>query len=575
MSLSAPARRHRRLERPDRHDRRGGTVECPAEPTERDRARPERRAGVGHDGLEVELSVVPLLGEQPEEQRVRRQHDHERAAERPLAEPGGVVLQLVEAEPVAGEPLEQPRRQPEQPDLLGGGRLGREVVGVVGVAAGGLDLVGVAVAPDAALAEQPVGRAPGGQQQERRPPGEPEQHEGGGDAAEEHHEPLGDEVHVHEHRRPGLSEVEVAGRGEVVGQVAALEVADAVGPERGRHQPVVEDAAEAVAEQGADDLVDRRGDLRDHEDDAEHDQRHGQVGARLERARRGGRWRSPARRAPGSGRRSSSHHADGEPGHRAGQGDEEPGGGGTEVGEHPRQRSGHAVTLEPAADTRPARRSGVDYPYQGGQSGGEVGAFGVVVAEVDGAGELGARLLGTADPGQQLAADAGQPVPGSSSAVEGAQPGVRAVRLGHGDGPVEPDDGRVARAPRSSSYRATMRGQSVASGCGAIACSAAISACRRYGVPGAAAWGVSSVERLGDLVGVPAGPVLVGQQHQPAVAHPRVAPRVLEQHQREQAVEVGAPGQQVAEQPGQPDRLGRPASVRTHVRARAAARSRP
>jgi hypothetical protein len=66
----------------------------------------------------------------------------------------------MELEPMAGEPVEQPRREAEQPDLLGGGGLGGEVVGVVGVAAGGLHLVGVAVAPDAALAEQPVGRAP-------------------------------------------------------------------------------------------------------------------------------------------------------------------------------------------------------------------------------------------------------------------------------------------------------------------------------------------------------------------------------------------------------------------------------
>ncbi len=346
--------RHRRLQRPDRDDRSRGTVEGPAEPTERDRAGPERGSGVGHDGLEVELSVVPLLGEQPEEEGVRRQHDHEGAAERALAEASGVVLQLVEAEPVAGEPLEQPRGQPEEPDLLGGRRLGREGVGVVGVAAGGLDLVGVAVAPDAALAEQPVRGTPGGQQEEGRPPGEPEQHQGGGDATEEHHETLGDEVHVQEHRRRGLPEVEVAGRREVVGQVAALEVADAVGPQRGGHQPVVEDAAEAVARQGTDDLVDRRGDLGDHEEEGEHDERHRQVGTRLEATHQEAGGNGQPGGHQGTDDQQQPPHRR-EPGHGAGQAHEEPGGGSLAQSgpaqPDPRDEGCHGVTLGDRADT--------------------------------------------------------------------------------------------------------------------------------------------------------------------------------------------------------------------------------
>jgi hypothetical protein len=48
----------------------------------------------------------------------------------------------------------------------------------------------------------------------------------------------------------------------------------------------------------------------------------------------------------------------------------------------------------------------------------------------------------------------------------------------------------VSSSATSSSYRSTMRGQSVASGCGAMACSAAISACTRYGVAGSSTCGV-------------------------------------------------------------------------------------
>jgi len=57
------------------------------------------------------------------------------------------------------------------------------------------------------------------------------------------------------------------------------------------------------------------------------------------------------------------------------------------------------------------------------------------------------------------------------------------------------------------------------------------------------------VQRLGDLLEVPARPVLVGQQHQLAVDDPGVAPRVLEQHQGEHGVEVAARhgGHQVAQ----------------------------
>ena len=60
-----------------------------------------------------------------------------------------------------------------------------------------------------------------------------------------------------------------------------------------------------------------------------------------------------------------------------------------------------------------------------------------------------------------------------------------------------------------------------------------------------------------DLGGVPERRVLVGQEHQLAVAKPGLAAGVVEQHQREQAVHLGLVGHELRERPAEPDRLGR------------------
>ena len=72
--------------------------------------------------------------------------------------------------------------------------------------------------------------------------------------------------------------------------------------------------------------------------------------------------------------------------------------------------------------------------------------------------------------------------------------------------------------------------------------------------------------RLGDLVVVPAGAVLVGEQHQPAVVDPGVAAGVLEQHQGQQGEEGRLVGAQTEDDADQPDGLAgevRPEQVRT------------
>ena len=65
-------------------------------------------------------------------------------------------------------------------------------------------------------------------------------------------------------------------------------------------------------------------------------------------------------------------------------------------------------------------------------------------------------------------------------------------------------------------------------------------------------------DRLVDLGAVPSSPVLVGQQHQlPVAAHACVTARVLQQHQRQQGVELAVRRGDLADDPGQPDRLTR------------------
>ena len=82
------------------------------------------------------------------------------------------------------EPVDRPAGQAEQPQLLARRRIDGEPVRVVGVALRAAHFVGVAVAPDGALAQQPVGREPRAGEHDRRPPREAEQHDGRREAAD-------------------------------------------------------------------------------------------------------------------------------------------------------------------------------------------------------------------------------------------------------------------------------------------------------------------------------------------------------------------------------------------------------
>lgn len=221
------------------------------------------------------MTVERPHSQHPEHEHVAGQHDQQARGDRPLTQPGRLVLQVVQATSVVDEPIDQPRSQPEQAHLLGGHRLDGKLIGVVGVAAGSLDLVAVAVAPHPALAQQPVRRPPGQQQHDRRPPRERHQHERRGDASEQGDKATGDEVHVHIHRRAGHPDVEVTSGREIVGEVAPFEVTDPVGAERGGHQPFVEDVGEPGAQVGPHRLVERREHLG--ADERESEQREGRA----------------------------------------------------------------------------------------------------------------------------------------------------------------------------------------------------------------------------------------------------------------------------------------------------------
>ena len=67
-----------------------------------------------------------------------------------------------------------------------------------------------------------------------------------------------------------------------------------------------------------------------------------------------------------------------------------------------------------------------------------------------------------------------------------------------------------------------------------------------------------TVERLtpaGDLGGVPARAVLVCEQHELAALEPSVAARIVEQHQRVEAVHLGLVRHQLGERVSEPERL--------------------
>ncbi len=166
------------------------------------------------------------------------------------------------------ETVDRPAGKAEQPQLLARGRVHRQPVGVVGIPLRAAHLLGVAVAPDRALAQKPVRRQPRAREHDRRPPRVSGEDHGGRDAADHLDHAARDEIHGDRQRRAGHPEVEVARHGEVAGERRILEVPHARRAHAGLGEPVVEPCGGAVAEVGADRLMNRAEHLKQHEDRA-------------------------------------------------------------------------------------------------------------------------------------------------------------------------------------------------------------------------------------------------------------------------------------------------------------------
>ena len=233
---------------------------------------------------------------------------------RTLAQTCGRVLKLVQAGASGDETVDRPAGEAEQPQLLARGRVHRQPVGVVGIPLRAAHLLGVAVAPDRALAQKPVRRQPRAREHDRRPPRISGEDHGGRDAADHLDHAGGDEIHGDRQRRAGHPEVEVARDGEVAGERRILEVPHARRAHAGLGEPVVEPGGGAVAEVGADRLMNRAEHLEQHEDRAGKRERTGETDRRAARRRRARPSRS---RTPPAGSLSAGgpiHQAAARPG---------------------------------------------------------------------------------------------------------------------------------------------------------------------------------------------------------------------------------------------------------------------
>ena len=152
-------------------DGRGGAIERPRQPAEGDHAGHHGGGRECHHPIEWQRAVGRGARQRPEHHDVRGKHQHQAPDHRPLAEaawPASCSSNSRRRRARKRSTVQS--RKPEEPELLGRGWLDRQAVGVVGVALGLADFLGIAVAPDAALAQQPVRGQPAAGKQQRRPP---------------------------------------------------------------------------------------------------------------------------------------------------------------------------------------------------------------------------------------------------------------------------------------------------------------------------------------------------------------------------------------------------------------------
>ena len=206
-----------------------------------------------------------------------------------------------------------------------------------------------------------------------------------------------------------------------------------------------------------------------------------------------------------------------------------------------------------AADRRlpPARARG---DGQFGQPAFEEAPFGAVVGEVPGPSIGVPRLVGPPEPAQEFGPGRVQVAEVvETESVDDAQAGLGTVGLG---------DRRWRGSARRRASRSAGRARRTATAIcaqshGTSACNEAIAACRTYGPrPPRASARSSSARPAAICSGVPARAVLVAEQHQLAVAEPRLAAGVVQEHHRQQSVHLRVVRQQLGERAAQPDGLG-------------------
>ena len=265
----------------DGRHRRRRAVERPIESPECDHRRAHRALSKHHELPEAQAPVAGRIRERPEHGDVGADDKQHAPQHRLLAQPCRVVLQRVQPRAASHETIDRPGREAEETQLLRRRRIDREPERVVGVALRGTHFVGVAIAPDRALAQQPMRGQPGAAQDNRDPPGVREEHHGTREAAHHFDEPACDEVHRDAQRRTGHAEVEIARNGQVGGERRILEVRHPRRAHTGFGQPVVEPCGSSIAEIRADSLVNGSEHLEQAKHAADKGQRNGEIVAAL------------------------------------------------------------------------------------------------------------------------------------------------------------------------------------------------------------------------------------------------------------------------------------------------------
>ena len=177
--------------------------------------------------------------------------------------------------------------------------------------------------PDGAVAQEDVGQRPRPAHQQAGPPAVRAQQGGLGGAAGQLGEAAPDVGHRRREGRRRDAEVEVAGRGQLVGQVRALQVGEAGREDAGGEQAVVQPGGRAGAEVGAERVVQGADRVDRDERQARGGQRQRQRAVALDRAHQ----HAHGERQPGGQRASEQEQGEPrgrQPGRGAAQHAEEP-----------------------------------------------------------------------------------------------------------------------------------------------------------------------------------------------------------------------------------------------------------